>query len=86
MVGYVNQLIEEASIFMTGTKTKELVTELLGGLELGDTLFYHLLAVAQQNREGERPWRILIKEDSSISVTSSNTYTTQHALPTDFLS
>src|SRR3990167_9038861 len=68
---------------MTGAQIKTLTTEILGGLELGDTLFYHLLVSAQRIREAERPWSILVKEDSSNSVTTANVYTTQHSLPTD---
>lgn len=35
--------------------------------------------------EGERPWRMLIKEDSSNTFTSADTYLTAKDLPSDFL-
>lgn len=35
--------------------------------------------------EGERPWRMLVKEDSSQTITTSNTYLTAKTLPSDFL-
>jgi len=69
---------------MTRDEMKTFTTSVLGGEELGDTLFDTLLNSVRSNRENERPWRKLVKEDSSKTATSSNVFTTAHSLPSDF--
>jgi len=69
---------------MTGTTLKQLTTDLLGGAELGDTLFYQLLNIAKNNREGLRPWIILRAEDSEETASSGDTFETMKDLPSDF--
>lgn len=70
---------------MTGTQLKELNTEIRGGREMDDTIFYTLLNLAKSTFERMRPWRKLTKKDSSKSSTSATTYLTSFALPTGFI-
>ena len=63
---------------------RTLVTEILDGNEIGETLFDALLDVSQALREGYRPWVILRKEDATQSVSAGNTFETEKDLPSDF--
>ena len=54
------------------------------GHTLEETFFYNLLNIAKAKIEAERAWRVLIKEDTSNSVATSNVFTTAHDLPTRF--
>ena len=69
---------------MTGADIYEMVTGLLGGLALETGLFYNLLELAQSKIESARPWMILRKQDTSKTVTTSNTFLTAIDLPADF--
>jgi len=70
---------------MDGNTLKTLTTELLGGRELGDTLFFQLANLAKQKREAMRPWVILREEDTSLTLTAGSLYTSTQALPAKFL-
>jgi len=69
---------------MTGLALKTLTTSLLGGYEMDDTLFYSLLNVHKAIREGMRDWMKLKKTDTSLTASTSDTYLTVKAMPTDF--
>lgn len=70
---------------MIGSEIKEFTEIILGtGETLGDDEFYPLLNVAKTNLEEERPWRFLIKLDSSKTANSGNNPDTAINLPTDF--
>ena len=73
---------------MTGSELYDFVTELLGGREFegSDDIFYQILNEERTKIEHLRPWAVLRKEDSSITVSASNTYTDMKTLPTDFRS
>ncbi|MBT9175110.1 MAG: hypothetical protein DDT22_00784 [candidate division WS2 bacterium] len=66
------------------SELKELTTELLDGVTLGDSLFNSLLDTAQSWIEGLRPWVILRTVDETRILTSANTFQTEHNLPADF--
>lgn len=69
---------------MTRTELKALVTSLLDNYELDDSVFEAFLDTAQAIREGHRPWVALRAEDSTQSISTSNTFETEKSLPTDF--
>lgn len=51
---------------------------------MDETLTYQLMNVAKDKIESFIDWEFLKKKDSSQTVTSSNTWTTQKSLPSDF--
>lgn len=53
--------------------------------KLDDTLELQLANLAKTEIEEDRDWEFLVTLDESISSSSSDTYTTSHALPTRFL-
>lgn len=57
------------------------LTDVLGGLAISQSLFYRLLNLAKDTVEAKRPWTILIKIDTSLTVGSSNTWQTVFNLP-----
>lgn len=67
-----------------GATILALLTDLLDGRVMGDDKFYRLVNQAKNNREAKRPWRILIKCDSTKTSLTSDNYLTAKALPTDF--
>jgi len=70
---------------MTGQEIKALHTELRDGREMDDVTFYTLAELAKAEFERMRPWRKLIKKDSSKSSTSATTYATSFAMPSSFI-
>lgn len=70
---------------MTGTQIKELNTEIRGGREMDDTIFYILLNQERRRIESKRAWRKLMTEDTSQSTATGDTYATSHTLPARFL-
>lgn len=70
---------------MTGAELKTLTTSLLGDQEMDDTLFYTLLNLFKSHIEGMRPWRILLTEDGTQTVSPGNTYTTMKTIPAGFI-
>lgn len=62
----------------------DFTSSLLDGNEMETTLFSHFLDVAQAYWEGQRPWVVLRTEDSSNTATTSDTFETEHSLPSDF--
>lgn len=69
---------------MIKTEIKEFVEELLDGVVIPDTLFDTFLDIAQMYWENRRPWVILRTEDTSNTIGSNNTFTTEKDLPEDF--
>ena len=69
---------------MTKTQLYTLLTSILDGNEIDQTLFESLLDMAQMLRENARNWVILRTEDSTQTMTASNSYLTSHDLPSDF--
>lgn len=70
---------------MTKAELKTFVEDgLLNGDTINTTLFDVFLDHAQMYMENLRPWVILRTEDTSQSISSSTTFETQKALPTDF--
>lgn len=70
---------------MIGANIKALNTSLLGGREMDDVTFYTLANLARLLWEGSRPWRLLTTRFNTNTSSGADTYTTQHALPSDFL-
>lgn len=71
---------------MTGADIKALNTEIRAGREMDDVTFYALANLEKRRIEEKRPWRFRLTEDTSQSSTPSDTYLTQHTLPTRFIS
>ncbi len=69
---------------MTGADLNTQFEELNGGRSINSVLFYQFVNLFKNYIEGIRPWIILRKQDSSISVTSNTSITTANSLPTDF--
>lgn len=70
---------------MTGQAIKDLNTEIRGGREMDDTIFYTLLNLAKSTFERMRAWRKLVNQASSNISTPATTYATQFSLPTNFI-
>lgn len=71
---------------MTGTELTTFITGLNSEATIDPTLLASLVQTAQTIIEEERPWMVLRKVDTSLSLTTANTYTTAKALSgiTDF--
>lgn len=52
--------------------------------ELSSTVAYTLLNLAQDTLEDERDWVVLRKRDATLTHASSDTFDTEHPLPTRF--
>ena len=70
---------------MTGQAIKDLNTEIRGGREMDDTIFYILLNLAKATFERMRAWRKLVAKDATKSSTGATTYATAFALPATFI-
>jgi hypothetical protein len=70
---------------MNGAQLYTLATSLNDGLAIEQTLFYTLLNIARINREMARPWRKLVKLDTSNTALPSDTYLTSKTIPSSFL-
>lgn len=62
----------------------DLNTEILQGRSIDETTFLVLANLAVDEFEGRRHWRKLIREDTSNSSSTSDTYLTTKTLPTTF--
>ena len=71
-------------MFLNGAELLTQTTEIMGGNEPNNTLFYQLINMFARIIEGMRPWIKLRKVDSSVTITSSNTIDTAKDLPSDF--
>ena len=71
-------------MFLNGAELLTQTTEIMGGNEPNNTLFYQLVNMFARIIEGMRPWVKLRKVDSSVTITSSNTIDTAKDLPSDF--
>lgn len=69
---------------MTGTEMQDFTTALLGGTELGDTIFFQLANMRKGMLEAKRDWVVLRNFDNSKSFTSADDYTSTKALPDRF--
>lgn len=70
---------------MNGQALYDLATKLNGNSPIDETLFLQYVNISKANRESFRPWRSLIKIDTSKTATASGTWKTPFALPSDFL-
>lgn len=70
---------------MTGAEMKTFTTELLDGDEMDDSVFYSMVATVKTMVEQMRPWRHLLKTDSSKTLETTDTYATMKTLPTDWM-
>lgn len=68
---------------MTGQELWDLNTSILGGRQMGDTLFFQLVNMAKRSRESKRPWARLRTEDTSMSFSQSDV--SEKDLPADFI-
>lgn len=69
---------------MTRDELYTFTTSLTAGVAIDSDLFDTLLDVAQMQVEDMRPWVKLRAEDTSLTVSPGNTYTTSKALPADW--
>lgn len=69
---------------MTTTEIIEFAEKLLDGETIEETLGIQLADHIKNWVEARRKWRMLIKEDSSKSFSSGDTFLTEKALPDDF--
>ncbi len=69
---------------MTGATLVTMIQNILDDETTDSTFLYQIINVVKDIFEGERKWRYLIKENSSFTTATSDTYTTTHALPSDF--
>jgi len=70
---------------MTTLEIIEFAEKLLDGETIEETLGIQLASHIKDWVEARRKWRMLIKEDSSNSFGSSDTYLTEKDLPDDFM-
>lgn len=70
---------------MTGAELQTLNTSIRAGRQMDDTLFYTLVNLSKSGFERMRPWRKLIKKDTSQVASPSTAFTTAFTLPTTFL-
>lgn len=68
---------------MTGQQLLDLTTSILGGEEIDQTFGLQMLNIVRGVIEGKRPWQVLKKVDSSVTITGANTYTTPLTAPSD---
>ena len=61
---------------MTGSELSTFATEINVGASIGDTLLFQLLNLCKAMVEQRRPWMLLRKTDTSISVSAGNTWQT----------
>lgn len=69
---------------MTGQNMYDMVTALLQGQAMDQTLFLQLLAQEQSRVESMREWMILRKQDKSQTLSPSDNFQTVKSLPSDF--
>jgi hypothetical protein len=65
---------------MTGPELSTFATEVNGGDAIGDTLLFQLLNLAKAMVEQRRPWMLLRKTDTSVTVSAGNTWQTAISL------
>lgn len=69
---------------MTHDEMYDAVTEINGGRAMNETLFDQFANMVKNIIESKRPWVRLRKEDSSLTLTASDTFETAKTMPTDF--
>lgn len=69
---------------MTGSEIKTFCETALEMDNINDVAFYQLLNVAKTKLEEERNWKILEKDDTSQTASTSDTFLSFKTLPTDF--
>lgn len=69
---------------MTLQTTYELLTEIRSGRAMDVAIFLTLANLAKDTFENVRPWRHLVKKDTSKTQTTADGITTAKALPSDF--
>lgn len=70
---------------MTGEEMKTFATGLLDGDIIDDDVFYTMAEAVKTIVEDLRPWRQLVKTDSSKYLETSDTYLTMKDLPSDWM-
>lgn len=70
---------------MTTTQMIEMLKRIIDDASISDDIALDFINSAKDELELERDWSWLIRHDSSISWLSSDTYLTQHSLPSGFL-
>ncbi len=71
---------------MNGQEIINIFRRYVGDEGVDDDLALDLLNTVKDMVEGDRPWRMLVKEDSSQTFGASDTYLTSKDLPDDFFS
>lgn len=69
---------------MTGTELYNLLTSILGNVEMDETYALQLMNTARMYIELRRPWQVLKKVDTSQTISTATTYTTPITIPSDF--
>jgi hypothetical protein len=69
---------------MTGAQILALTGNLLGGENIDQTFGLQMLNVIRAYVEMRRPWQVLKKKDTSVTITGANTYTNPLTMPSDF--
>lgn len=68
---------------MTGTEILALASSILGDETVDETFGLQMLNVLRGVYEGKRPWQVLKKVNSTVTITGANTYTNPLAVPSD---
>ena len=69
---------------MTRAQLYTFVTNLLGGIEIDEALFYNFLDIAQMQLEGVRPWVKIRGYNTGLTAGAGTAFNTSFALATDF--
>lgn len=69
---------------MTGQEEIDLITSILGGESPDPVYLLQLVNLSKLKWENLRAWKVLIKKDTSKTVTGASLYTTAIDCPTDF--
>jgi len=70
---------------MTGSQIIALTNSILGNEELDETFALQMINVIKNTIQLRRPWQVLKKKNTSVTVNGSNAWDTPHAMPSDFL-
>lgn len=69
---------------MTGSEIIAFANQLLGNEELDESMALSMINVIKDTIEDKRPWQVLKKLDTTVTVTGASTYTTPLDQPEDF--
>jgi hypothetical protein len=65
---------------MTGQELTTFITSLNGGASMDDTLLKQFVNIGRTILEGERPWMVLRRTDTSLSASTSDTWETPKSI------